>query len=430
MKIHLSPSTAGKYGGGLNGNLRNFDQIIQTALDSSGFKSSYDELWITLAYPPMYVLPGVIGIEVDFLKGYETLPYSRLDRRYRKIDVNLKAPEFSEHLDKKEQANYEHKFNIEDKYKNLSETELAIILIGKYLEAGAIINSKIKKEDIFDFETFRSVLIEVQGKVSDEFLESEHSKVAAILKADTIKRAIDLREERKQTNKVKDKRIRDLRLYSKGIPTKAFYPYDYQYLEIFLNILRKKELMCPTYHHLYIGVGKTMEDCLEKSFAFEDWHVYGLAVIDYDNYLNQTEKEKEQTVFSLIVNGLQDIAQLDKLDSSLIESTIEEIKQKGLDTELEYFVIENKKHKLTISYLSRSMEEQCPIYFTLLEKSSGRHNRIQIGRADNYQIRYWLQKVTMTATQIKVKSGSSIAADVYLKDKSRSMEFNIKDLLN
>ncbi|MEO6630126.1 MAG: hypothetical protein ABIN13_00350 [Mucilaginibacter sp.] len=430
MKIYLSYNTAGRYGGGLNGNLRYFYRIIQSALDNANFKSSYDELWLTLSYPPMYVLPGVVGIEIDFKKGYDMLPYSRMDRKYRKIDVNLKAPEFSEHLDKKEQENYEHKFNIEDKYKNLSDTEFAKILIDKYIEAATIINSKIKKDDIFEFELFKASLIALKSKINPDYLVSENSRVTTEIKADTIKNAVALREERKQTEKVKDKKIRDLRVYYSGLPTKAFYPYDYQYVEIFLNLLRKKELMCPSYHHLYIQVGKTIEECLINAFAYDHWHIYGISVIDYDGYLNQTEIEKQQTVFNTIVNGLNDIAHIDKLDPSIIDETIKEIKHKGLDTELEYAIIENKKHKLTISYLSKSMEEQCPIYFTLLEKSSGNNNRVQIGRADNHQIHFWLQKVTITATQIKVKSSDSIAADVYLKGKPRSMEFNIKDLLN
>jgi hypothetical protein len=430
MKIYLSTSTAGRYGGGLKGNLRNFYQIIQAAIDNSDFRSSYEELWLTLAHPPMYISPGVVGMEVDFLKGYNNLPYSRLNKRYKKIEVNLKAPEFSEHLDKTDQDNYEHKFDVEDKYKNLSDAELAKILIDKFIEAGTIINSKLKKDDIFDFESFKFILISIKAKITAEYLESENARLTTEIKANTIKRAIDLREERKKTDKVKDKKIRDLRVYYTGLPKKGLYPYDYQYTEIFRNLLRRKELMCPTYHHLYISVGKTIEDCLVTAFALDHWHQYGISVIDYDNYSNQTEIEKQQTTFNTIANGLKDIADIDKLDQSIIDETIEEIKLKGLDTELEYAVIENKKYKLVISYLSRSMEEQCPIYFTLLEKSSGKHKKLQIGRADNDQIRYWLQKTTITSTQIKIKSSDSIAANVYLKGKPRSMEFNINTFLN
>lgn len=430
MKIYLSHRSAGRYGGGLKGGLGYFDRIIQTELDNANFQSSFKELWLTIAHPPMYVLPGVVGIEKDFENYCLKLPVSRLNRKFKKIDIALNAPEFSEHYDGLEKDEYEHVFDIDSKYKNLTETELAQTVIDKYLEAGEIINAKLKKEDVFDFETFKNVLYLLRQNISFEYLESASIEKKDELNAETIKRAIESREQRKQILKAKDKRIRDLRVYYINLPLKALYPFDYQYSEIFLNLLRKNGLTCPVYHHLYIRVGRTIEECLKSSFAIEDWYVNGLSVIDYDKYLNQSEVEKEQTVFNIIVNGLKDIADIDKLDSLILDKTIEEIKQKGLDTELEYLSLENKKYKLVISYLSRSMEEQCPIYFNLLDKSSNKHKKVQIGLADNFQINYWLQKVTMTNNQIKVKSSNSIAADVFLEGKVRNMEFNIKDLLN
>lgn len=431
MKIYLSHRTAGRYGGGLKGNLSYFDKIVEEALDKADFRASYDELWLVINYPPMYVLPGVVGIEKDFEKFYNTLPTSRLNRKYKKIDIELKAPEFSEHFDGNEKDNYEHIFDIDNKFKNLTESELAKILIDKYLEAVAIVNSKLKKEDVFDFELFKSILISIKQQINPEYLASECASIAAEIDTGVIKRAISLREERKRTHKVKDKKVRDLRVYYAGLPENALYPYDCIYAEIFRNILRKNELLCPTYQYLYIQIGKTMEDCLGNSLSLENWYMNGLSVINFDNYLRQTEDEKQQTVFNVIVNGLKDIVDIDKLDSSILDKTINEIKQKELDTELEYRIIENNKHKLTISYLSRSIEEGCPIYFTLLEKNSNRIKKKQIGVAlDNIQLYFWLQKVALTSTQIKVKSSNSIEADVWLSDKIRDMEFNIKDFLN
>src|SRR5476649_1379232 len=106
---------------------------------------------------------------------------------------------------------------------------------------------------------------------------------------DTLERAINLRAERKKNQKPKDTIIKDLRVYYNSLPPKALYPYDYQYTEIFLNILRNKGLGCPHYHHLYIQAGKTIEDCLIHSVPYDNWYVCGIAVIDYDKYLNQNE---------------------------------------------------------------------------------------------------------------------------------------------
>lgn len=429
MKIYVSPNTAGRYGGALNGNLRFLPNAIQTLLDNSGFNSTFDELWLTLSYPPMYVLPGVVGMEKQFLEFYNKFPYSRLNRKFKKIEITLKAPEFSEHFDLKDQSKYSNRFDIESKYKNLSEADLGKILIDKYLEAGEITNSKIKKEDKFEFELFKEALTSLKSKISADFLEALNKEQTIKVRDEVLDRAIKIREERKRTNKIKDKKVRDLRVYYNGLPNKALYPYDYQYTEIFRNLLRSSGLMCPTYHHIYIQVAKTHEDGLRNSFSVEDWYVNGLAVINYEDYLRKNESEKEEMVIDLISNGLLDIAEIDNLDIAIIKGVTDKIKIKGLDTELIYNKIENTNHVLTITYLSRSMEEQCPIFFSILDKTTKHSNRIEIGRADNSQIYFWLQKVSLTKDKIKVKSSGSIEADVWLKDKPRTMEFDIGEIM-
>jgi hypothetical protein len=187
--------------------------------------------------------------------------------------------------------------------------------------------------------------------------------------------------------------------------------------------------MCPTYHHLYIQVAQTIDEALKQSFSIEDWYVNGLAVIDFENYKQKTEKEKEKIVFDIMVNGLKDIANIDKLDNTILEETISLIQLKGLDTELHYKTVESNKYQLVITYLARSMEEKCPIFFTLTEKLTNKSKKVEIGNADKSQINYWLQNVTLTKNQIKFKSSDSIAADVYLDDKPKAMEFNIDEFL-
>ncbi len=430
MRIYVSPSTAGKYGGALNGNLRYLPNVVQSTLDNSGFTSTFNELWLTMSYPPMYVLPGVVGIEKQFFEYYSKLPHSRLDRKYKKVEITLKAPEFSEHFDLKDQNRYSNRFEIESQYRNLSETSLGVILIDKYLEAGEIINSKLKKDDEFDFENFRTALLSIRSKISKDFLETADSEQTVKVKDETLDRAIKIRAERKSANKVKDKRVRDLRVYYNGFPDNVLYPVDFQYIEIFRNLLRRSDLQCPRYHHLYIQASKTFEDGLRNSFSFEDWYVSGISVLNYEAYLKGTEQEKEKIVIDLISDGLIDIATIDNLDVSIIKNLTEKVKIKGLDTELVFDKIESRDYILTITYFSGSMEHQCPVFFSVLDKKTNRSNKIQIGRAQNFQIYFWLQKVTLTRGKIKVKSSSSIVADVALADKPRAMEFDIEEILN
>ena len=429
MKIYFSTITAGKSGEGLKGNLKHLNNFIQSELDKVQFKSSFEEFWFRLAYPPMFTLPGIVGIEKNFIQTFEKFPFSRLNRRFKTIDITLKAPELSEHIEKEKQAKYKHKLEIDNKFKNISEVELAKIIIGKYSEALEIIKSKRRKDDVFDYEIFQSILKKIKAQISESFLEKLNYEQTIKINNDTIQRALKLREERRLKDLPKDKKIRDLRIYYVGLPNKALYPYDYQYSEIFLNLLSKKQFMCPIYHHLYIQVAQTINEALKQSFAIEDWYVNGLAVIDFERYKQKSEKEKEKIVFDIMVNGLKDIANIDKLDYTILEETISSIQIKGLDTELHYKTVENDKYQLVITYLARSMEEKCPIFFTLTEKLTNKSKKVEIGRADNSQIHYWLQNVTLTKNQIKIKSSDSIAANVYLDDKPKAMEFSIDEFL-
>lgn len=429
MKIYLSPNTAGRSGGALNGNLRHLDRHIQSELDLGGFQSSFEELWLTLSYPPMYVLPGVVGMEVDFKKYYDKFPYSRLNRRYKKIDITLKAPEFSEHFDKNEQEKHKHRFEIDRNYQEISETDLAKILVDKYLEAGQIIKRKLKKEDIFDTNKFDNILLKIKSIINSDFLKSLNEEQNTKVHNETLLRARNIRKERKLSNNSKDVRIRDIRVYYNSLPNKALYPYDYQYSEIFLNILASKGLTCPTYHHLYIQIAQNEEEALKNSFAIEDWYVNGISLIDFENYKKESEANKETIVLDSIIQGLRDIVDIDKLDKTIFEDAVTLIKRQGLETELTYKTTGNKNFNLTITYYSKSMEEKCPIFFNLTDKNKHLTKRIEIGKADNSQIHLWLQKVTLTNELIKVKSSDSVKADVWLKELPREMEFEICQIM-
>lgn len=430
MNIYFRSYTAGRVGSWLNGNLTHFDRYIRSELDKSGFTSTFNDLWLTLAYPPLYVLPGVVGIEKQFMEYYKTLPYSRLERRFKRINISIQAPEFSEHFDNNEKDNYKNRFDIADNLKGISETDLSKILIDKCLEVGDLISSKLKKEDTFDLEKYKTTLLTIKQNINPDFLKSVNDEQEVKHKTDILSLAKEIREKRKQINEPKDKLIRDLRVYWDGLPQRALYPYAGQYEKIFLNLLQKNNLMCPGYHHLYIQVAKTFDEGLKKSFSYEDWYVNGIAIIDFETYQKQSEIEKQETVFNLIVEGLKDIANIDKIDLSIIDKVISEIRVNGLNTELIYDIIESKTHILTISYLSRSDEEECPIFFRLTEKATNKSNKIQVGKAEWHQISFWLQKVTLTSKKIKIKSSNSAQADVWLLGKKRTMEFNIDDILS
>lgn len=330
MRIFISASTVGRYGGGLNGQLRHLPQVIQNELKKADVKSTFDQFWLTFSYPPLYVLSGVLDSKATFNNYYHnSLPYSRLSRKTKKVEITLQTPELSEHFDSREKDNYSNQFDIDDKYRNLADTDIAKIVIDKFIEAGKIINSKLKKDDVFEIATYNDVLINLRLRINADYLASMHITQTNASLEGSLQKAKALREKRKIEEKQKDKLIRDIRVYANDLPDKALYPYNHKYCNLFLDHLRKRKFQCPKYTHLYVQVAKTMDDALRQSFAYEEWYVNGLAVIDFDNYLRQPDNEKEKIVFSLIGTGLKDIATIDKLDIAAVEEVIAEIRIKN-----------------------------------------------------------------------------------------------------
>ena len=226
----------------------------------------------------------------------------------------------------------------------------------------------------------------------------------------------------KQISDIKYKILRDLRINAYGLPIKALYPYDYQYAEIFRNILNKKGLLCPNYDHIFIQIGES-----DFPFPHSDWSSNVFELIDYKSYISNPENEKERIVFNLIIRGLKNIATRDKLDQSIIDNTVFEVSKLGLDTELEFKTIENKKYTLRITYFSRSMEILNPVYFELVDKVNSISKKIEIGKVNHLQIPQWLRLVTLTNSKITIKSSNSIWANVILKDMPQYIEYNINE---
>lgn len=50
---------------------------------------------------------------------------------------------------------------------------------------------------------------------------------------------------------MKNKLIKDIRVYSKGISDSELSPFSYQYSHIFLKLLKEANFCCPEYDHIY-----------------------------------------------------------------------------------------------------------------------------------------------------------------------------------
>ena len=398
MEVYITSNTACRSGGALNGNLRYLSRLISQELNKNGFQSSFDEFSVRFAYPPMYVLPGVVSLVTGYREWYDSLPYSRLDRRYKKIEISLQTPEFSEHFDKEEQS--------------------------QLLIAANIVGGKLKKDDDFDISQFEKILINIKDQITPQFLQKNHEKQSVEVENQRMSLALENRENRRVAENVYNKRIKDLRIYEEELPLKFFTPYNYQYSEIFLNLLSHEDLMCPNYDHIYLKIAPTEKEALLHSFGY-DFYQVGIAFLDDEKYEKSSEKIKEEMFLQATISALKDISGIDRLDLEKIDRVINIVKEKGLDIELIYRCIENAKFHLKITYFPKTLEEGSPVFLNITNKATQQIKRIEIGRIDYYKLHLWLQKITMTQKKITIKSSDSIRGQVWLKGNQTFMEFDL-----
>ncbi|MFT3680168.1 MAG: hypothetical protein QM791_07830 [Ferruginibacter sp.] len=423
MKIYLTPRTAGTGGGGLKGNLQYFDRLIQSELDKANFQSSFNEFSLGLFYPAMYIVPGISGMEVAFNQYYETLPYSRMNRKFKTIDVILKAPEFSEHFQKEEQVNYQDRVDIADEYKNITEPELAKILIDKFFEALQIVKSKLKKEDSFDFETFESILTVIRKKITLDFLITTSGEEKSNSEKAQIENVEIKRQERKSRHLVSDTLIRDIRVYyAYRLPGALFYLN--RYADIVLRQLIQKGFKCPNYHHLYISIADTRDEALKRAVIIEDWFTYGVAVLKEETLLTAGHHEQQALVLNALQEGLLDIAELDKLDKSKILDAISEAKEIGVLSEILYKAKENNKIAFTISTKTIVGQNEEEIYFTIVDKATDRIARWQFGQENIFLIGGWFGTINVTNKKITIKPRANM--DLVLEGKQKIIELNVE----
>lgn len=423
MKIYLHPTTVGRTGGPLNGNLKYLDSYIQSELDRSGFQSSFDGLWFGISFMPLYISPGIANMEEGYRSFYDSLPYSRLNRKNKTIDVTVKAPEFAEHfqeaISSKKKAGSESATESNSK----SETELAQILLDKYLEVADVIRSKLKKDDVFDHKTFKTVIESIRPKLNADFLISTSNIEHDRQQQAEIEIAENKREERRKSDLVKDTLIRDIRLYfNYDLPKKLFYLR--RYAEIVLGLLIRKNFLCPHYHHLYIRIANTKEEAIINAFPIEDWHIYGIAVLKEEVLLHAAPSVQQSLVLNALKDGLLDIAELDKLDKTKIIEAIKEAEEIGILSEILFRAKENNKIAFVISTKTIFEHNEDEIFFTILDKQTNRIARWKFGQENIFTIAGWFKTINLTNKKITIKPRANM--DLVLEGKQKIIELDVE----
>jgi hypothetical protein len=246
-----------------------------------------------------------------------------------------------------------------------------------------------------------------------------------------LEKALQSRQERNEINKSKNVFFEGIIICYPELPDLALYPYDKQYADIFSNLLKKEFFKCPTYRWLNIVISQNMDDAIKHSFATDDSYIIGISTINYEKYKTLLEKEKESMVLNAIIEGLYDVAKLDKLNFSMLDAVTKRVKEQGLNIELHHATVKNNKYIVNITYFVRSEEGLCPIYLNLITKKTNQLNRIKIGDAAIDQIWLWLYSISITTNSIKTepcwRRGENL--EIYLYNLPLELEFSINEII-
>lgn len=234
---------------------------------------------------------------------------------------------------------------------------------------------------------------------------------------------VKYRNERKLIKKECNELIRDLRIYfNYDIPKNLYYLC--RYAEIVLQILRKKNFLCPKYHHLYISVAETAEEAICRCSILDDWNTHGIAVLKKETFLNADIQTQEELILKIISDGLHDIAEMDGLDKEKIVESISEARSFGLMSEMIFKRKENNKLRFTISLVAIRDDFDEEIYLTIEDKINERKVKWKFGKENRYTLGLWFGTIQVTNKYIRTKNRAH--SDLALKGKTLKMEFDVE----
>lgn len=206
------------------------------------------------------------------------------------------------------------------------------------------------------------------------------------------------------------------------------WPYKLVCELIYRNLLNQNvDFTLPGYEFIYVDIGRkellpvAEPSSISTSVAVE---------FDINRYKQADENTKEEMVISLFADSLTRLAIRDGFATKPIDEATETIRQYKGKTLLNIKVVDTDKYYLTITIPAISWIQPEPVYLNLLQKSSGKSGAIRLGTAGMIQAAVWLQKVTVTATTIRIKSSTSARFVELLKELPQSMSYKMEDILS
>ena len=146
--------------------------------------------------------------------------------------------------------------------------------------------------------------------------------------------------------------------------------------------------------------------------ALEDWHEYTYSILDEKAYRSASD-ETGLTMFLAAVNsGIRSIAEIDHLDTNLVESVIQKIAKKRLDIDLICIEKENKRHAAKVIYNVTKANSSGRVLYELQVRdlSSDRCGWIDIGYLDCLVAPYSIGTMTLNRNEVVIRGRKGMRA--------------------
>lgn len=310
MKIVFNYISYQSYGG-LIPEAQYLDDYLTDILVEKGFKSSIEEIEVTFAFSSHpQIRKKASNTEIRWWSWYNDLPQIRFTNGRKKVNITVQTPEVLF-------------------YKKQSQVEVNKYLIGQFIGVASLVQTKVKKDDVFDYKLFCEIIQPANILITENTISDR--KIVYDKKYRDKRYTINVseRKSRQNSNSEKNKLIQDIRLYHGISEWGNLNKKDLNIVALckkIVNELRLRKFRCPQYTHLYIMAAESQDSALYNITATEEWFVYGIAVANDIHKFNSLSKiVKKKYIFNLIKIGLLDIAEIDRLDTNILTEVLNKV---------------------------------------------------------------------------------------------------------
>ena len=257
----------------------------------------------------------------------------------------------------------------------------------------------IKKELDYDTDKLLNDLNNLPLPKTDEEIESWVTISEGIEKEIKLKETNGLIKAWKEHPRPLKKRIAGIRTYpAKDIDRKIAWG---KFNEVFDNLINQAKMKSPGYIEIYVRFARTIEEA-KQVIACEDWNRYTYCEIDMEKYERADLSEKQKIMFNAYKSALLLIADFDHLDKKALMSIIDVVEKDGVDTELTLISKETKKYSVSVNFYCDYKDDKTIFYLKVIDKTSNRIEKIEIGSFIHYKVFRTLNKIKITGDLIEI----------------------------